>query len=144
MQEIIAKINELFGMCEAKEKELSGLVNDAKITVAQQRAFADQLAAKEAELKEREAKVISNEEVIRISNETKDLADKLKVGFDELKVQRVAFEATMGRVAAEQSDRERAIAGKEDALKARENDLTKKEQDFDNKVTEAVKKILSK
>lgn len=144
MQEIINKLNELLVMCDEKVKQLNGLINDVNITMGQQKALADQLAAKEADLKEREAKVSGIENVVKIAEDTKALAELTKIDRDELGVRQTAFEATQARVAKEQSDRETIIANKEDAFKAKEAEFSKKEQDFDNKVTEAVKKILSK
>jgi hypothetical protein len=144
MNEILKKLGEVLALCEAKAKELTDLIAKTNEVAANQKALSLALTAKQAELEGREVATKKVEDVIALSAETKKLADDTNAELKELKVQRDAFAESQARQSKEQHDRGVELNNRETALKAREETFAKKESDFDNKVTEAVKKIIGK
>jgi hypothetical protein len=144
MNEILKKLGEVLALCETKAKELTDLIAKTNEIAAQNKALSMTLTAKQAELEGREVVTKKVEDVIALSTATKKLADDTNAALKELKVQRDAFAESQARQSKEQHDRGVELNNRETALKVREEAFTKEKGEFDNKVTEAVKKIISK
>jgi hypothetical protein len=92
MNDIINRIQELYNVVVAKDKELTAELQSTHTLAEQLKNGATLLKAKEDELIAREREVLKIEDVIAYSNETKKLANQVSVDRLKLAEEMKAFE----------------------------------------------------
>lgn len=122
---------------EEKNKAVGKLVGEAKVK-------EEKLASSEQSLIARETEVKKIEDVVRLSEETKELAKETAKEREKLDTKSKALGDAQTRVAGEQSDRAMKLAAGEKNVSERERSLTAGQGQLELLVAKEVRKILKK
>ena len=126
------------------QKEMEGKNTLATSLVGKAKEKEEKLASLEKSLIEREANIKKVEDIIVLSEDTKELAAKTGKDLQELETQRVAFSETMNRTVVEQSQKAKDLEDKEDKLNKEKKRIIDSENHLEALVTKEIKKILKK
>ena len=144
MNQVMQKCGELREILEKKIATNTSLQDQLQAGLADVRAQKEELAKKTADIVAREKAVKGIEDVVKLNEGTKAIADKAYKDMKELSIQRNAFIEAQARVSKEQSMRGQELANKEAVLKGKADELAQKESKLDDIITNKIKEILKK